>query len=174
MPRVGAPIASRCRQREEMMPNKTQPADDNQSWSEKDLRHFEKRLMDERKRATAQVAQFDDTLGVSEEEASGEISSWRFHMADVGTETFEREQNFLMASREGQLVWQINEALRRLYHTPDKFGKCEECGKKIAFERLDVIPYVPRCAHCKQDWESGNRAAREARESPEAPEAPDA
>jgi RNA polymerase-binding transcription factor DksA len=134
---------------------------DNDAWTADELRHFEKRLLDERKRAVAQVAQFDDTLGQSQEESTGELTLWRFHMADVGTETYEREQSFLLASREGRLLWHIDEGLRRLYRSPEKFGRCDECGRKIAFERLDAIPYVPRCVHCKQDWESGATAARE-------------
>ena len=129
-------------------------AKDGSAWTAEELAQFEKRLLDERKRAVAQMAQFDDTLGVSEETATGELSVWRFHMADIGTETFEREQNFLLASREGRLLWHIDEALRRLYRSPEKFGRCDECGRTIAFERLDAIPYVPRCVHCKQDWES--------------------
>ena len=131
---------------------------DESAWTPDELRHFETRLLDERKRAVAQMAQFDETLSMSEEEATGELTLWRFHMADVGTETYEREQNFLLASREGRLLWHIDEGLRRLYRSPEVFGKCDECGRKIAFERLDAIPYVPRCVQCKQDWESGATA----------------
>ena len=130
------------------------PQSEESAWSADELRHFEERLLEERKRAVAQMAQFDDTLGVSEETATGELSLWRFHMADVGTETYEREQTFLLASREGRLLWHIDEALRRLYRSPETFGQCDECGRKIAFERLDAIPYVPRCVHCKQNWET--------------------
>jgi DnaK suppressor protein len=130
-----------------------------QAWGATELQHFEQRLMDERKRALAQMAQFDDELGVSDEAATGELSMWRFHMADIGSETFEREQNFLLASREGRLLWHIDEALRRLYRSPERFGKCDECGRTIAYERLDAIPYVPRCVSCKQDWESGGQSA---------------
>src|SRR5215203_3388022 len=130
-------------------------ANDKQSsaWGERELKHFEERLLDERNRAVAQVDKFQEQVGTSEEEASGELSTWRFHMADVGTETYEREQTFLLASREGRLLWHIDEALRRLYRSPETFGLCDECGRKIAFERLDAIPYVPRCVSCKQQWE---------------------
>jgi DnaK suppressor protein len=125
------------------------------AWGEKDLKHFEQRLLEERKRALVQMGQFQDQVGTNQEDAAGELSSWRFHMADIGTETFEREQTFLMASREGRLLWHIDEALRRLYQSPEKFGRCEECGKTIAYERLDAIPYVVRCVDCKQSWEGG-------------------
>src|ERR1700710_2307238 len=97
-------------------------------WGTRDLEHFEKSLLDERKRATAQMGQFEDQIGTSQDEAAGETTSWRFHMADVGSETYEREQTFLLASREGRLLWHIDQALRRLYQSPATFGRCEECG----------------------------------------------
>jgi DnaK suppressor protein len=128
---------------------------DGPAWSTEELLHFEQRLVEERKRALVQMGQFGEELGTSLEAATGELTSWRFHMADIGTETFEREQNFLLASREGQLLWHIDEALRRLYGAPETFGVCEQCGTRIAFERLDAIPYVVRCVDCKQGWESG-------------------
>lgn len=124
-------------------------------WSTAELKHFEKRLLDERKRAIAQVEQFGEETRTSPDDADGELTSWRFHMADEGTDTFEREQTFLLASREGRLLWQIDEALRRLYKTPERFGVCDECGARIAWERMDAIPYVVRCVNCKQDWEGG-------------------
>lgn len=125
------------------------------AWSERDLKHFEARLLEERKRALAQMGELQNQVGTSEEEATGELSTWRFHMADVGTETFEREQNLLFASREGRLIRLIDEALRRLYQSPETFGVCEECGQRIGYERLDAIPYVTRCVNCKQSWEGG-------------------
>jgi RNA polymerase-binding transcription factor DksA len=131
------------------------------AWSTKELQHFEQRLVDERTRALAQMGTFDAELGTSLEAATGELTTWRYHMADLGTETYEREQGFLLASREGQLIWHIDQALRRLYGSPETFGVCEQCGTRIAFERLDAIPYVPRCVACKQDWESGRASAIE-------------
>jgi RNA polymerase-binding transcription factor DksA len=125
------------------------------AWGESDLKHFEARLLDERKRAVAQMDQFSDQVGTSQNEASGEMTSWRFHQADIGSETYEREQTFLLASREGRLLWHIDEALRRLYGSPASFGRCEECGDTIGRERLDAIPYVVRCVKCKQSWEGG-------------------
>src|SRR5215211_3646047 len=51
------------------MASERRQADDS-TWTADDLRHFQKRLTEQRKRAVAQVAQFDDTLGVSEEAAT--------------------------------------------------------------------------------------------------------
>lgn len=125
------------------------------AWNKRQLEHFEKRLQDERKRAVAQLEQFGQDLRVSQEDSDGEVASWRFHMADEGTDTYEREQAFLLASREGRLLWHIDEALRRMYKTPDRYGRCDECGNTIAYERLDALPYAKNCVSCKQDWEGG-------------------
>jgi RNA polymerase-binding transcription factor DksA len=103
----------------------------------------------------AQLRVFGVELGTSQEDLDGEVTNYPHHMADEGTDTFEREQNSVLATREGRLLWQIDEALRRLYRSPETFGRCEECGKTITFERLDAIPYVTRCVDCKQEWESG-------------------
>jgi len=39
----------------------------------------------------------------------------------------------------------VNQALRRLYRSPAKFGKCEHCGEDITFERLTRCR-TPACA----------------------------
>ena len=65
------------------------------------------------------------------------------------------QQSFLLASREGRLLWHVDQALRRLYRTPEKFGRCDECGTRIAYERLDAIPYAVTCVTCKHTWEGG-------------------
>jgi RNA polymerase-binding transcription factor DksA len=124
-------------------------------WTARELEYFKTRLLDERNRVLAQLRVFDVELGTNQEDADGEITNWPFHMADEGTDTYEREQNSILATREGRLLWQIDTALRRLYGAPETYGRCDECGKKISFERLDAIPYVVRCVDCKQDWESG-------------------
>jgi DnaK suppressor protein len=129
--------------------------DEKSGWGERELKHFERRLLDERKRAVAQVQQFGDTHRISQDEADGEVSSWRFHMADEGTDTYEREQSFLLASREGRLLWNLDEALRRLYRSRESYGRCSECDNRIGYERLDAIPYAITCVSCKKEWEDG-------------------
>lgn len=136
----------------------TQPRNaevDRPTFGKREIDYFEKRLLEERTRAVAQMQQFGQDLRASQEEADGENTSWRFHMADEGTDTYEREQTFLLASREGRLLWHIDEALRKLYKSPERFGRCDECGTSISYERLDALPYAKNCVSCKQDWEGG-------------------
>lgn len=131
-----------------------QEQQDQQARATSNLKHLEKRLLEERRRAVAQMEQFGDDFRAGEE-VDGEQSGWHFHMADEGTDTYEQEQKYLLASREGRLLWNIDQALRRLYRSPDSFGQCADCGNPIGFERLDAIPYVQHCVSCKSAWEGG-------------------
>ena len=116
----------------------------------KQLQHFEKRLMDERKRVLKELGKYDEAFGSTSQESGGDLSSYSFHMADQGTDAMDREKAFLFASQEGRFLWHIDEALRRLYRSPETFGKCHNCGQEIAFERLDALPHARFCIQCKQ------------------------
>jgi len=108
--------------------------------SKKLLAHFEKRLLEERKRVLKELGNYTETFGATPQSADGDLSSYSFHMADQGTDAMEREKAFLFASQEGRFLWHIDEALRRLYRAPETFGRCHNCGEEIAFERLDAPP----------------------------------
>ena len=116
----------------------------------KQLQHFEKRLLEERKRVLKELEHYDEAFGSTSQESGGDLSSYSFHMADQGTDAMEREKAFLFASQEGRFLWHIDEALRRLYRSPETFGKCHNCGQEIAFERLDALPHARFCIQCKQ------------------------
>lgn len=119
----------------------------------KQLQHFEKRLQEERKRVLKELGHH----GESQQDTDGDLSSYSFHMADQGTDAMEREKAFLMASKEGRFLWHIDEALRRLYRSPETFGKCHSCGNDIAFERLDALPHARYCIDCKQREEDAKK-----------------
>ena len=123
----------------------------------KDIAYFEKRLLEERKRVLKELGHHGETFGASLQDSAGELSSYSFHMADQGTDAMEREKAFLFASQEGRFLWHLDEALRRLYRSPDTFGRCHSCGRNIAFERLDALPHARFCIDCKQREEDGKK-----------------
>ena len=125
--------------------------------SKPDLAHFEKRLLEERKRVLKELGTHSETFGTTDQQSDGDLSSYSFHMADQGTDAMEREKAFLFASQEGRFLWHIDEALRRLYRAPEAFGRCHSCGQNIAFERLDALPHARFCIHCKTREEDGKR-----------------
>lgn len=123
--------------------------------NKRQIKHIEKRLQEERERAMVDLARYSETFRGKKGDPNGDIASYSFHMADQGTDAMEREKQFLFASKEGRYLWHVNEALRRLYETPKKFGICHECGTKVGFERLDALPHARLCIECKAKEEDG-------------------
>ena len=61
---------------------------------------------------------------------------------DTGTQEVETG---IMANEE-RLLAEVTAALGRI--DAGTFGRCEQCGKRIARARLDAIPYARQCARC--------------------------
>src|SRR5688500_17335138 len=99
------------------------PAGAGKPMSKKLLTHFEKRLIEERKRVLKELGHHDELFNTSEQASDGDLSSYSFHMADQGTDAMEREKRFLFASQEGRFLWHIDEALRRLYKSPETLDR---------------------------------------------------
>lgn len=57
---------------------------------------------------------------------------------------------------------QLEEAKAALERLDDgSYGKCQDCGKEIAAERLDAVPTARRCAACEDRLEAEERQRRE-------------
>jgi RNA polymerase-binding transcription factor DksA len=104
-----------------------------------------------------ELGHYDESFNATLQASDGDLSSYSFHMADQGTDAMEREKAFLMASKEGRFLWHLNQALQRLYQTPEKFGKCEQCEEEMSYERLDALPHARLCINCKEKEENGKR-----------------
>jgi RNA polymerase-binding transcription factor DksA len=50
-----------------------------------------------------------------------------------------------IATRVSRELADIDAALERLYQHPEQFGICENTGREIPFDRLDVIPWARTC-----------------------------
>lgn len=125
--------------------------------NKKQLAHLEQRLLAERARVMKELGYYGESFNATLQSSDGDLSSYSFHMADQGTDTMEREKQFLFASQEGRYLWHVNEALRRLYSSPETFGTCHSCGQSIAFDRLDALPHARLCISCKEKEEDAKR-----------------
>lgn len=109
-------------------------------------RQLEQRLHEERERV---VRALKRTIGElsdeSDRERSGDVTAMPFHIADQGTDTMEMELDASNAARMSRQLREIDAALERLYNDPERFGICEDTGRDIPFERLDVIPWARTC-----------------------------
>ena len=127
--------------------------------TERDLKEFEDRLLNERKKILKEMGHLENTvLKVNQRDSSGDLSGYSFHMADAGTDAMEREKAFLFASAEGRVLLEIDDALRRLYR--GEYGVCESCGNPIARARLEVMPQARLCVPCKEKEEKAQRGAQ--------------
>jgi DnaK suppressor protein len=121
----------------------------------------ERALLRERERVLENIGHFDERLSDLRDRA-GELSLYRFHPADVGTEAQEQEKDFLLTSVEGRRLYQLDEALDRLYRAPEEYGRCAECGREIGAARLEVIPETTLCAeHARGRDRPGEAEPRE-------------
>jgi DnaK suppressor protein len=57
-----------------------------------------------------------------------------------------------MKNRERNILWQIDEALRRI--ETGNFGECQQCGESIAEARIRAFPFTTLCIDCKAELES--------------------
>ncbi len=90
----------------------------------------------------------EETLKKSQKDASGDISGYTFHMADVATDNYDREFSLGLASKERGVLYEINNALQKL--RDGGFGLCEICKKPISKIRLKAVPYATLCLKCQQ------------------------
>lgn len=99
-----------------------------------------------------------DNLNRSQRESSGDLSSYSFHMADQGTDNFDREFALNLVSSEQDILYEIDDALRRI--SLGNYGVCEACGKAIEKARLHAMPFTKMCIGCKADAERGKTRFR--------------
>jgi RNA polymerase-binding transcription factor len=109
-------------------------------------KHLEKRLHDERARVLQMLNRIvAERSSESEQEQAGDLTLIPFHQADLGTDTMDQELDESNATRLTRELTEIDDALQRLYKTPEKFGLCEDTVGEIPFERLDIIPWARTC-----------------------------
>lgn len=117
--------------------------------TDKERQHLEQRLLQERERVEEALRRSDEQTRISTED-DGELTQYKQHPADEGTDTMEQEKALLMLGRESDMLEDINEALRRLYKEPEQFGRCQNCGAEIEMERLELVPWAQHCLSCQR------------------------
>lgn len=121
-----------------------------------ELKRLRVQLQAERDRLIAELGYMEDRiLRNALREASGDLSGYASHQADVGTDAEEREKAALLTSAEGRLLIAIHTALDRI--DSGRFGICETCGGDIGVKRLEAIPSATQCIACKERDERNTR-----------------
>jgi DnaK suppressor protein len=71
------------------------------------------------------------------------------HMADAGTDSFEREKGFHFMNRETDYHKLLMKALERIKN--ETFGICKICKELIVEERMLEVPNATKCVKCKEN-----------------------
>ncbi|MFC1614618.1 TraR/DksA family transcriptional regulator [Gemmatimonadota bacterium] len=121
--------------------------------NKKDKKHIEKKLLETRERILKDMGHFGENFQKNLKESSGDLSSYSFHMADMGSDVENQEKAFQQVSKESRLLYHIDEALRRLYKDDD-FGTCQSCDNPIDKARLEAVPHARLCIDCKSKEEN--------------------
>ena len=82
----------------------------------------------------------EETLKRSSREDSGDLSGYGQHMADAGTDNFDRDFALSLVSNEQEALYEIEEAIKRIKN--GTYGICELTGKPINKERLLAVPFA--------------------------------
>lgn len=90
--------------------------------------------------------------GAGEADQLGELSTFDQHQADVGSEVFEREKDFSIVQQVEDQISEVEAAMARL--KDGTYGNCERCGKPIAKDRLEALPWARLCV---EDQAAGER-----------------
>ena len=73
-------------------------------------------------------------------ESAEEMASYSLHMADSGTDNFDRDFALSLLSSDQDAIYEIEEALKRI--EKNTYGICELTQKPIPKARLDAIPWT--------------------------------
>lgn len=82
----------------------------------------------------------EDTLKRSSKDDAGDLSGYGQHMADAGTDTFDRDFALSLVSSEQEALSEIESAIKRIH--AGTYGVCELTGKPITRERLLAVPFA--------------------------------
>jgi len=118
-------------------------------FNKKELEYFRKLILKMKEKILDEIKHIsEDTLKKSQKDAAGDISGYTYHMADVATDTYDREFSLGLASNERQSLYELDDAIKKIEE--GTFGVCEECKSFITKTRLKVVPFARLCVKCQE------------------------
>lgn len=111
------------------------------------------KIRDEVKEKIKHIKQ--ENLGKSQKDASGDLSGYSLHMADVASDNFERDMSLGLVANEQELLYKIDAALNCLKER--NFGRCQKCSKEIGMRRLGAVPYAQMCITCQKEEDKNHK-----------------
>src|SRR5687767_13646812 len=133
-------------------PKKGKPADPGDKDVPEKFKRYYKLLLDLRTHLTEGIERHsEETLKRSAKDDAGDLSAYGQHMADAGTDTFDRDFALSMVASEQEALSEIDAAIKRIHD--GTYGVCEITQKPIAKERLLAVPFTRYSAEAQKDLE---------------------
>jgi RNA polymerase-binding transcription factor DksA len=123
------------------------------------FKRYHKLLMDMRKHLTEGIERHsEETLKRSVKDDAGDLSAYGQHMADAGTDTFDRDFALSLVSSEQEALSEIDAAIKRI--RDGTYGICEITAKPISKERLLAVPFTRYSAEAQKQIERNRHHSR--------------
>lgn len=118
-----------------------------------ELKKYKELLLKERDEIGGELSHITkEALNKSQRDASGDLSGYSYHMADMASDNYERDFSLGRASDEQKILYYIDEALKRI--EDGTYGGCLQCGKAIPKRRLIAVPHAELCIECQANNET--------------------
>ncbi|MFQ5589691.1 MAG: TraR/DksA family transcriptional regulator [Phycisphaerae bacterium] len=121
--------------------------------SPKQLAEFRRLLLKKRGELAGDVTNLADGIVDRTRQGPNEHTFMPIHMADVGTDNWEKEFTFGLIANEHALMCEIDEALARI--DSRTYGVCLATHKKISTARLRAKPWARYCIEYARAREEG-------------------
>jgi RNA polymerase-binding transcription factor DksA len=122
-------------------------------------KRYYKLLLDLRNHLTEGIERHsEETLKRSSKDDAGDLSAYGQHMADAGTDTFDRDFALSMVASEQEALSEIDAAIKRIHD--GTYGICEITQKPIAKDRLLAVPFTRYTAEAQKDLERNRHRSR--------------
>ena len=115
------------------------------------LKQFKDLLLRVRASVAGEIKSIAKEASKNPRESSGDLSSYTVHLADMSADTYERELAMNIASSEQEVLYQIDDALKRI--DEGAYGQCQSCEQVISMSRLKAVPYTSMCIDCQRTQE---------------------
>lgn len=124
------------------------------------FRRYYKLLVELRTHVLTQLGEHtEETLMKSAKDDSGDLSGYGQHMADAGTDTFDRDFALSLVSNEQEALAEIEAAIKRIHD--GNYGICEITQKPIPKERLLAVPFTRYTAEAQKNVERHSHRAQQ-------------
>ncbi|MFH1395367.1 MAG: TraR/DksA C4-type zinc finger protein [Candidatus Omnitrophota bacterium] len=135
---------------------KKKTAGKGKAFTAKQLQAIRKKLVNEKAKILEELISLKgDSLNKSFKDASGDLSGYSFHMADMATDLYDREFSLELAEGERERLYALDDAIKRIDN--GEYGICDYCGESISKQRLSAMPEAEYCIECQEKNEKSSK-----------------